>query len=108
MPKYELNEAPTFNISNDGRQTEVKIVTDNIGRTRIQFDNTYCMIIEASDLETIVENLNSALDIHKETTLNKFQEALPFGGEEGSGERAADDPSYYNFNEEYMDDPRGW
>ena len=78
MPKYELKSIPAFNIADDGRSIEVKVTTDNIGRTRIQFGTLFHMIVDANDLETLVDNLNVALDDHKDISLSKLQEALPF------------------------------
>ena len=84
MPKkYKLNEQPIFNITNEGRSIEVKIVTDNTGRTKVMFGTLYQVMVDANDLENLVDNLNVALDFHKDHALDEHrtskQAGLPFG-----------------------------
>ena len=93
--KYKLNNHPSFSITNEGKSTEIKIVTDNTGRTKIVFGNSYQLMIDTSDLESIVENFSSALDVHRDQAFNdnfdSKQIGLPFG-DDHDVELIANDP----------------
>ena len=97
MNKYKQSSLGETYISNDGRTVKVEMSTDNRGDTLITFGSSYTLRMDTEDLETLVEMMQAAFEVHKQQAIDEHnretQPTLPFGDQED------------NYP---LDDPRKW
>ena len=95
--RYNVTDLEEITIGNDGREVRVETSVDNRGDTLVMFGASFNLRVDVEDLETLIETLTTAFNIHKQQAIDEHnretQPQLPFDEENSKWD---------------LNDPRNW